>query len=293
MSEEESLIQKEKNKVKAIGLMLFSAFSFAIMGVFVKALEDIPSFEKALFRNLISLIIVLAVLYKRKESPWGHKDNRKYLLGRGIFGTLGLLSFFYALDTLYLADASMLNRLSPFFVILFAAIFLKEKIRKYQMFSVFIALLGVLLIVKPSFEFQESLPALIGLMSGVFAGIAYVFVSYLGKKESPYTIVFYFSFISTIVTGIIIIPHYVSPNFIELVLLIGTGITASIGQFALTYAYKYAPAGEVSIYNYSNIIFAGILGFIFFSEMPDILSLMGYVFIVFAGYIIYKYGKGK
>lgn len=273
--------------------MLISALSFAIMGAFVKVVDTIPSFEKAFFRNFVSLIIALAILAKRKESPWGKKENRKYLIGRGIFGTLGLLSFFYSIDRLYLADANMLNRLSPFFVIIFAAIFLKEKIKSYQVLSLMIAMLGVVAIIKPSFNFQESLPAMIGLMSGVFAGAAYVYVSYLGNKESTYTIVFYFSFISTIVSLVLIIPIFVMPTILELIILIGAGITAAIGQFLLTYAYKYAPAGEVSIYNYTNVVFSGILGVLFFFEMPDIFSILGYVLIVLAGYIIYKYGREK
>ncbi|WP_242860862.1 DMT family transporter [Defluviitalea phaphyphila] len=281
------------NKLKAIILMLLSSFSFAVMGALVKLAGDIPSIEKAFFRNLVSLLIAIFVIVRRKQNPWGKKENRKFLIGRGICGSMGLLAYFYSIDKLLLADSGMLNKMSPFFVIIFAAIFLKEKIKKYQIVSLIIAILGVIFIIKPSFQFQESIPAFIGLMSGVFAGAAYVFVSYLGNRENAHIIVFYFSFISTIITIPYILFNFTSPNEIQLILLIGTGITAAIGQFLLTYAYKFAPAGEVSIYNYSNVIFSSILGLFLFSEIPDILSFMGYILIILGGYIIYRFGRVK
>ncbi|TCT16123.1 EamA domain-containing membrane protein RarD [Natranaerovirga pectinivora] len=281
----------KNNKTKAVVLMLISSLSFAFMGALVKVVTDIPSFEKALFRNLISLIVVIMVLYYRKESPWGQKENRRYLIGRSIFGTIGLVTYFYSIDHLLLADASMFNRLSPFFVIIFAAIFLKEKIKRYQVLSVVVAFIGVLLIIKPGFNFGNYFNTFIGLLSGVSAGAAYIFVSYLGKKENAFIVVFYFSLISTIVTAIMTIPIFIMPTLLEFILLVGAGVFASVGQFTLTYAYKYAPAGEVSIYVYANIIFASILGLIFFSEMPDVFSFVGYLLIILAGYIIYKYGR--
>lgn len=283
----------KNNKVKAIILMLFSSFSFAAMGAFVKLGGEIPSFEKAFFRNLVSLFIAIFMIKKTKQKCFGKKETRIYLWGRGILGTLGVLAYFYGIDRLLLADSGMLNKVNPFFVIVFAAIFLKDKITKYQMYSLFMATLGVILIIKPSFAFQDSIPAIICLMSAVFAGMAYVFVSYLGDKENAYVIVFYFSFISTLVSGILIIHNFIMPNFKQLIFLILAGITAALGQFALTYAYKYAPAGEVSIYNYSNVIFSSLLGVLIFSEIPDLLSFIGYGFIIVAGYLIFRFGKEK
>lgn len=263
------------------------------MGAFVKLGGDIPSFEKAFFRNLVSLSISIYIILKTKQNFWGKKENRIYLWGRGIFGTVGLLAYFYGIDRLLLADSGMLNKINPFFVILFAAIFLKDKITRYQIYSFFTAMLGVVFIIKPSLAFQDSLPAVICLMSAVFAGIAYVFVSYLGDKENAYVIVFYFSFISTLISGLLTIPQFVMPDFKQLVFLILAGITAALGQFTLTYAYKYAPAGEVSIYNYSNVIFSSVLGVLIFSEIPDLFSFIGYGFIITAGYLIFKFGKEK
>lgn len=281
------------DKIKAIIFMLLSSLSFAAMGAFVKLSGDLLIFQKAFFRNFIVLLVTIYVVIRKKQNPWGQKINRKYLIGRGIFGTIGMLCYFYGIDRLILADSGMLNKMSPFFVTIFAAIFLKDKITKHQIFSLFIAMSGVMFIIKPSFDFQDSLPAIVCFMSAVFAGAAYTFVSYLGDKEDKYTIVFYFSLISTIITLPLTMIDFHLPNFTQLIFLISSGIAAAFGQLLITSAYKYAPAGEVSIYNYSNVIFSSILGIIFFSEVPDIFSFIGYIMIFGAGYTVFKFGRNK
>lgn len=280
-------------KTKAVMFMLLSSLSFAAMGAFVKLSGDIPSFEKAFFRNFVSLLISIFMLTKRKQFPWGKKENRKYLLGRGILGTIGMLAYFYGIDRLILADSGMLNKTSPFFVTIFAAIFLKDKITKHQLLSLFIAMAGVMFIIKPSFNFQNSFPAIVCFSSAIFAGAAYTFVSYLSDKEDKYTIVFYFSLISSLIALPLSMMDFHMPNYIQLLFLLSSGITAALGQFLLTSAYKFAHAGEVSIYNYSNVIFSSILGAMLFLEIPDLYSFIGYILVIGAGYITFKYGKRK
>lgn len=281
------------NKIKAVLLMLLSSLGFAWMGAFVKLAGNVPTFEKAFFRNFVSLLVSILIIYKSKENPLGKKENRKFLWGRGILGTMGMLCYFYGIDRLILPDSGMLNKMHPFFITIFAAIFLKEKISKHQIISLLIAFTGVIFIMKPSANFYKSMPALICFMSAVFAGAAYVFVSYLGNKESSSVIVFYFSLISTLITLPLSLLNFTVLNFYQLAVLLLAGVSAAIAQFSLTIAYKYAPAGEVSIYNYSNVIFSSILGIILFSEIPGALSIIGYILITFAGYIVFKYGKLK
>jgi drug/metabolite transporter (DMT)-like permease len=282
-----------KSKAKAVLLMIFSSFSFACMGAFVKLAGNLPTFEKAFSRNFISLIFSIFVIYKDRENPMGKPENRKYLFYRGFLGTIGMLCYFYGIDKLILADSGMLNKLHPFFVAIFAVLFLKEKMTRHQAISSIMALTGVVFIIKPSSNIYKSLPALICFMSAVFAGAAYTFVSYLGDKEKPSVIVFWFSFISTLMTLPLLIANFHMPSMIQLILLILAGTTAAFGQFSLTIAYKYAPAGEVSIYNYTNVIFSSILGILIFSEIPDLLSIIGYSLIIAAGYIVFKLGKTK
>lgn len=279
-----------KNKNKAILLMLTAALGFALMSTFVKLSGDLSSVQKSFFRNLVSLIVATYIILKSKAPFFGKKENRKYLLGRALCGTLGILANFYAIDHLILSDANMLNKISPFVVIICSYIFLKEKINKVQISGLAVAFFGVLFIVKPEFSL-DIIPALIGILSAVFAGVAYTFVRFLGGKEKAPTIVFTFSAFSCLFTLPLMLMNYTSMSINQLLCLLLAGVFAAISQFALTNAYKYAPAKEVSIYDYSQIIFAAILGFIVFGQIPDSLSIIGYVLIIGSSIGMFLYNR--
>nr|MCM0167091.1 DMT family transporter [Paeniclostridium ghonii] len=261
-----------------------------MMSAFVKLSGDLPSVQKTFFRNLISCIISFALILKYKESPFGSKDNRKVLILRSIFGTLGIILNFYAIDKLVLSDANMLNKLSPFFVIIFSAIFLKEKIKSNQSIAVLIAFIGALFIIKPTIDF-EIIPYMAGILGAVFAAAAYTCLRVLGGKEKFYTVVFFFSLFSTVSILPFAVMVYKPMNIIQFGYLILGGIFASIGQFGVTLAYKYAPAKEISIFDYSNIIFSAIISIVIFNTIPDKYSFIGYIIIFSASYYMFSYNK--
>lgn len=276
------------NKPRAVLFMLISAVAFALMQTMVKLAGDIPTFEKVLFRNIVSLFVALSVIHRTKTPMFGKKKNRKYLIARSFLGLGGVVFYFYAINNLIMADAAMLNKLSPFFVTIFACIFLKEKLNKIQIPSLIIVFIGAMLIIKPEFSF-EVLPAGAGLLSAICAGVAYTIVRLLKNKENPSTIVFCFSFVSVIVMIPLTIMNFQMPMGMQWLYLIGTGIFAAIGQYGLTFAYKYAPASEVSIYNYTTIIFAAIMGFIVWGELPDWFSLLGSILIIVTAVVAFIY----
>lgn len=278
------------NKNKAIILMILSALGFALMSTFVKLSGDLPSVQKSFFRNFVSLIVATYIILKSKDSFIGKKENRKFLLGRAFFGTLGILANFYAIDTLILSDANMLNKLSPFVLIICSYLFLKEKINKVQIVALIIAFLGVFFIVKPSFN-SEIIPSIIGVLSAVFAGFAYTFVRFLGGKENAPTIVFTFSAFSCLFTLPLIMINFTPMSLTQISLLLCAGVFASISQFSLTAAYKYAPAKEISIYDYTQIIFAAMLGFMVFDQIPDSYSIIGYAIIISSGIAMFIYNN--
>ena len=275
---------------KGIIFIILSAFGFAMMSAFIKLSGDLPSFQKTFFRNLVSCIISFAMIVKYKESFFGNKENRKILILRSIFGTLGIILNYYAIDRLVLSDANMLNKLSPFFVIIFSAIFLKEKIKSNQAIAVCIAFIGALFIIKPTFDF-EMIPYISGILGAIFAASAYTCLRVLGGKEKFYTVVFFFSLFSTVLILPFTIMVYKHMTLIQFTYLILAGIFASIGQFGVTLAYKYAPAKEISIFDYSNIIFSAIISIIIFNTMPDSYSLIGYIIIFTASYYMFLYNK--
>jgi drug/metabolite transporter (DMT)-like permease len=278
------------NKPKAITLMLVSALAFSIMGAMVKLSGDIPLFEKVFYRNLVSLIMAYIMIKNKKTSFFGKKENQKYLLSRSLLGLMGVILSFYALNNLVLSDASMLNKISPFFVTLFAAFFLKEKLSKIQIPVLIIVFTGALFIIKPQFNLSV-LPSLSGFISAMCAGAAYTLIRFLREREKAPTIVFYFSFVSIIVMFPLMMMNYQKPTIIQFIYLICVGVFAGIGQLCLTNAYKYAPAAEVSIYDYTSIVFSAIIGFIVWSELPDYLSAIGTVIIISAAIFTYIYNR--
>lgn len=279
-------------KTKAILFIILSSLGFAVMGACVKLAGDLPSIQKSFFRNLVSCIVAFMLILKHKESFFGKRENQKYLLARAILGTLGIIASFYAIDHMVLADASMLNKLSPFFLTIFAVMFLKEKIKPVQIIALIGAFIGSLFIIKPSFS-VDAIPALIGFSSAIFAGGAYAFVRFLGDKEKYYTIVFYFSFVSLVITLPFTIAGYKPMSMYQIVMLLLAGIFASVGQFSITIAYKYAPASEISIFDYVNIIFSAMLGLAIWGEIPDIYSILGYFLIIGASVYVFFYNRRR
>lgn len=278
------------NIMKGIIFMLISAVGFSIMTLFVKLSGELPAVQKTFFRNFVSAVIAFVFVMYYKERLFGKKENQLLLIGRSIFGTLGIIFLFYAIDNMVMSDADMLNKMSPVLVIVFSAIFLKERVMRFQVVTIVLAFIGMLFIVKPSFS-VEMMPYLIGLLSAVFAAAAYTFLRVLGSREKYYTVVFYFSFFSTVVLLPFVILFYEPMTAKQLIYLLLAGLFATVGQFGITLAYKYAAAKDVSIFTYSTVIFTTILSLAFFGEGPDVYSGIGYVIILSA--MVYMFFKGR
>jgi drug/metabolite transporter (DMT)-like permease len=280
-----------KDKTKGVILMLISALFFALMASAVKWTEDLPLMQKIFFRDTIGFIVSV-ILIKKSRIPF-KGNNVPFLILRSLIGFSAIVLYFYAISKLYLADASILENTNPFFIILFSFIFLKENIKKYQIATLVIGFLGALLVIKPQFNYTI-VPSIMGLASGVFAGAAYTIVRYLSKTDYPQTIIFYFTATSLLITlPFLFMGHFIAPTLIQWIGLICIALSAATAQFLITNAYRYAPASELSIYNYTQILFALFLGMLFWSEIPDLLSLTGGVLIVLSGYINYRYSRDK
>lgn len=277
------------NRQKGILCIIGCAFCFALMNLFVNLAGDVPVIQKAFFRNAVALIFSGIVLFKNttKEERKVTKDNFWLLFLRSLAGGIGFVCNFYAVDHMNISDASMLNKLAPFFVIIFSAIFLKEKANWFQWISVVLAFVGSLFIVKPTFG-MEVIPAVAGLIGGLGAGIAYTCVRKLGQKGTKSTfIVFFFSAFTSVILAPIVIFNYQPMEWWQWGFLILTGLAASGGQFCVTAAYTYAPAKEISVYDYSQVIFAAILGFFFLNQVPDVFSIIGYAIIIVVAIAMY------
>jgi len=264
------------DKNKGIILLLLSALGFALMAAFVKLSGDVPTVQKTLFRNAVSMIIAFGFVKHYKERLFGKRENQKALLLRSSLGALGIILYFYAIDHLVLSDADMLNKMSPFLTIIFAAIFLKEHVRRFQMISIMIAFAGTLFIIKPAFN-VDTVPYLMGILSAVFAAGAYTVLRVLGNREQFYTVVFYFSFFTTMILLPFVIIFYEPMTVKQWIYLFAAGVFATVGQFGITVAYKYAPAKEISIFFYSTVVYSALISIVLFGQVPDVWSVIGYI----------------
>lgn len=280
-------------KQKGILLITASSFFFALMNLFVRLSGDLPAIQKSFFRNFIALLFAAFVLLRERPQLTFTPKAKRHLFLRALFGTVGILCNFYAVDHLLLADASMLNKMSPFCAVLFGAFLLKEKPNRFQTLSILVAFVGVLFIVKPTGNW-DLFPAFIGLMSGVTAGIAYTYVRSLGQQNIPGAfIVFFFSAFSCVVTLPYLLLQFHPMTGMQILFLLLAGLAAAGGQFTITSAYCYAPAREISVYDYFQIPFSALLGFVIFGQIPDWLSWIGYIIICGTAVAMFLYTTKK
>lgn len=278
----------------AIIYIIISAFCFAVMNLCVRLSGDLPSMQKSFFRNLVAVFFAAVILLKNKASLRPKKGNIKFLFLRSAVGSLGIVCNFYAIDHIPLSDASILNKMSPFFVIIFSIILIREKLTFLQGAAVFTAFIGTLFVIKPSMQNVDLLPSAIGLAGGMCAGFAYTMVRILGLRgENGSLIVFYFSAFSCVTMLPFLIFDYHHMEWQQLAALFGAGLAAAGGQFSITAAYCHAPAREISVYDYSQIIFATMLGFVFLGELPDIYSIVGYIVIISMSVLMFLYNNKK
>jgi len=267
------------NMPRAMAWMVFSGVCFAFMGAAVKLGGDVHLAGKVFFRNLVTLLITSVVSFRLGLNPLAPTPNWGKLLARSICGLSGVFLYFLALEQLFLADASLLNKTSPFFVVIFAALLLKESINKAIWPALAVAFTGAILVIKPSFDY-EALPALAGIGSGLFAGMAYTLVRSLKGKEHPNRIIFTFSAVSTLVTLPFLFISPIHPDPKQWAALIATGVFAAGGQYGLTFAYHHAKASKISLFTYLHVLFSLVIGFIIWGEQPDVISLVGGILIV-------------
>uniref|UniRef100_UPI0040297BDB DMT family transporter n=1 Tax=Agathobacter sp. TaxID=2021311 RepID=UPI0040297BDB len=276
-----------KEKQQGILFIILAGFFFASMSFFVRLSGDLPTMEKAFFRNAVAVLVAAFMLARTKEGFHVQKGSWPDLLMRSFCGTVGLICNFYAVDHMNIADANILNKLSPFFAILMSYFILKEKANKVEWACVVVAFIGAVFVVKPAFNMQF-VNAMIGVIGGLGAGIAYTFVRKLGKKgERGPMIVMVFSAFSCLCTLPFLIAEFQPMKTEQLLCLLMAGVSAAGGQIFITKAYTKAPAKEISVFDYTQVLFAALLGFVFFGQIPDWMSLVGYLIII--GSAIFKW----
>lgn len=270
----------ERNPLKGITLILIASFAFAMMGVCVKAVSPgFPTIEVVWFRSVVGLFIFIPWMIWRKISFRGRHPF--FLSLRAFSGFLALLLNFFTVRHLNLATAVVLNFTSPIFVMLLAIPFLKEKVTWDTVLLFLISFLGVVCLARPEFSFR-SLPFTAGLSSGFFAAVAYVTISYLGRFESPITVIFHFTAWSALLSSPSTLARFQMPGALDWLFLIGAGVFASVGQWGMTMAYFHGEASVISVFSSATPLIAYFFGFLFWQEKLTPLANLG-IFLIVVG----------
>ena len=291
---------QDENFLLGVGMMLFSGLGFALMNLFIRLSGPIPSMQKVFFRNLMVFIVSLLTLIHQQQKPaakplFQEKKDLGMLVFRSILGTIGLLANFYAVDHLPLANASVLNKLSPFFTVIFSALFLKDRVNKAQVAGIICAFVGVIVLTRPvgmEMSWTMMLPILIAILGGIAAGAAYTTVRYLGQRgmNGSFIICFFAGF-SVLVTAPQLIFDYYPMTGKQVLYLVLVGISALAGQYGITYAYRFAAPPRISIFDYSSVLFSTLLGLFVLDQIPTASTIWGIVIIFAAFLIMFLYNR--
>ncbi|MGE4596983.1 MAG: DMT family transporter [Methylophilaceae bacterium] len=269
---------------KGVLWMIIATLFFALMGTCVKlGAIYFSETELVFYRSVISLFFVILIA-KSKNINLGTQYIHLHLF-RSFMGFFSLLAFFYAISKLPLSTAISLNHTSPLFIGLLIPLILNKKLKKWLFFIICVGLLGIFLILKPTFNNQSYLAGFIGLTSGFGAALSYLFIIKLSQRKEPdIRTVFYFTSISTIGSGIILLFKDIHPPQINhFWILIGLGLSATIAQIALTKAYRVGNALGNAGLSYLTVIFSTIIGLIWFKEFLDWQSSIGIILIIISG----------
>jgi drug/metabolite transporter (DMT)-like permease len=281
---------------KGIVCILISAFGFALMGALVRLSdsfgEPLPTVQKALFRNLVAFVaagLAFARAGGRRNPelrlPSGKREKCDLLL-RCVFGTCGVFANFYAVGHIPLGDAMALNKTAPVFAMLASWVLLDERISAKQAICFAGAFVGAMLVVKPGATVFSG-ASLVGLFGGFCAGTAYAYLHKLGRSGvgGSYIVLVFSAFSSlACVPFVLHSPCAMTPA--QTAMLCGAGLAAAVGQFGITWAYRFAEPRQVAAYDYAGVLFAAMFGFALFGQVPDMFSCAGFALVAVSGIVL-------
>ena len=285
------------NPLKAIGLKLVSALLFAAMSALVRQLGDVaPVGQMVFFRSAFAILPVLVIYAIRGELATAVRTSRPLgQLGRGLLSVCGMFTNFSSLTRLPLADATAISFASPLITVALAAIVLKERVRIYRWSAVIIGFVGVIVMLIPHFDFgayagTSGTVAAVGSMFAITSAFCnagtVIQTRRLTQTETTSSIVFYFSLICAIAGALTLPFAWHSPTPRELAALIALGILGGLAHIFVTESYRYAAASVVAPFDYSSMLWALLLGYWLFGELPQSLVYVGATIVSAAGLFV-------
>lgn len=293
----------QNNPGRAIALKTGAVFLFMIMAALIKvASDDVPAGQAVFFRSLFAMPIIVAWLWQQVHLHDGFKANN--VLGhvwRGLIGTSAMALTFGGLALLPLPEVTAIGYATPMFTVIFAAFLLGERIRLFRLSAVALGLVGVMIVIAPRLSLNQSytdtatIGALMILAAAILRALVQIHVRRLVQTDSTSAIVFYFSLTATLVSLLSLplgwvfpIPAlaWTAPHFSVFALIICAGLIGGIAQIMVTSSYRFGTASMLAPFDYSSMIFAMLIGWLAFNEVPTATILIGAALVISGGVLI-------
>ncbi|MGR3715107.1 MAG: DMT family transporter [Shimia sp.] len=284
------------NPVRGIALKVTAIALFSVMAALIKASADsVPPGEAVFFRSLFAMFVIVVWLMHRGDLQSGLKAyNKMGHVWRGVIGTTAMAMNFAALGMLPLPEVTAIGFTAPLLTVIFAAMFLGETVRAFRLSAVGIGMVGVMIVLWPRLTIFQDSPeatvATLGVMlvlgSAVFRALAQIHIRQLVQTDQTSAIVFYFSLTATCLSLLTLPFGWVVPTWDVALMLIVAGLIGGVAQILLTSCYRFAPASVVAPFDYAAMLFALVIGYVWFEEVPTAAMLVGATIVIFAGIMI-------
>jgi drug/metabolite transporter (DMT)-like permease len=281
--------------LRGITLKLLSVCVFVAMAALIKASSDaVPPGQAVFFRSLFAIPVIGVWLAMRGELHIGLRtSNPMGHVWRGLVGTSAMGLSFAGLGLLPLPEVTAIGYAAPILVVIFAAMFLGERVRLFRLSMVALGMAGVLVVLSPRLQLdpaavdtRETLGAVLVLLAAVCAALAQVFVRKMVQTETVSAIVFYFSCTATLLSLLTLPWGWAVPSAGVVAMLVCAGLLGGVGQILLTTSYRHADASLIAPFEYASMILSIVVGYTVFGEAPGAATLAGAAMVVTAGLLI-------
>lgn len=268
-------------------LLLAAEFLLASMGAIIKILAlDLPNEMIVFFRNLFGLMAILPMLLTLKSSLFKTERFSLHVL-RALVGVSAMYCFFYSIGNIAFAEAMLVKLSSPLFIPIIAFLWLGERISLWSKIAIVVGFIGVAIVLDPDAS-EFTIIALIGLAGAALASTAKVTIRKMGPTEPSARIVFYFAFLSSIISAIPLLWAWKTPSSEQLLWLCLMGTIGTVGQLMMTKAYTLAKPGKVAPFTYASLVYASAYGWLFWDEELRMATMIGSALIICSGLLTMK-----